>query len=62
MSTNYVVILINLLKSYCCSLYGSMLWKYNSEGFDKICKSWNIAKEHYYDYTLFNAHYLIHII
>ena len=36
-------ILINLFKSYCCSFYGSMLWKYNSEGFDKICKSWNIA-------------------
>ena len=29
-------ILINLFKSYCCSFYGSMLWKYNSEGFDKI--------------------------
>ena len=36
-------ILINLFKSYCCSFYGCMLWKYNSEGFDKICKSWNIA-------------------
>ena len=36
-------ILINLFKSYCCSFYGSMLWKYNSEDFDKICKSWNIA-------------------
>ena len=36
-------ILINLFQSYCCSFYGSMLWKYNSEGFDKICKSWNIA-------------------
>ena len=35
--------LINLFRSYCCSFYGSMLWKYNSEGFDKICKSWNIA-------------------
>ena len=36
-------ILINLLNSYCCSLCGSKLWKYNSESFDKICKSWNIA-------------------
>ena len=35
--------LINLFRSYCCSFYGSMLWKQNSEGFDKICKSWNIA-------------------
>ena len=36
-------ILVNLLKSYYCSFYGSMLWKYNYEGFDKICESWNIA-------------------
>ena len=36
-------ILINLFKSYCCSFYGSMLWKYNSEGFVKLCESRNIA-------------------
>ena len=35
--------LINLFKSYCCSFYGSHLWKFNSTGFDKCCKSWNIA-------------------
>ena len=34
---------INLFKSYCCSFYSSHLWKFNSHGFDKICKSWNIA-------------------
>ena len=36
-------VLINLFKSYCCSFYGSHLWKFNSTGFDKCCKSWNIA-------------------
>ena len=36
-------ILMNLFKSYCCSVYGSILWKFNSVGFDKICKSWNTA-------------------
>ena len=35
--------LINLFKSYCCSFYGLHLWKLNSTGFDKCCKSWNIA-------------------
>ena len=36
-------VLINLFKSYCCSFYSSHLRKFNSHGFDKICKSWNIA-------------------
>ena len=36
-------VLANLFKAYCCSFYGSQLWKFNSSGFDKICKSWNIA-------------------
>ena len=30
----------NVNKSYCCSSYGSMLWKYNCKGFD--LKSWHI--------------------
>ena len=32
-----------LFKSYYCLFYGSILWKFNSPEFDKICKSWNIA-------------------
>ena len=36
-------VLINLFKSYCCSFYGSHLWKFNSTGLDKCCKAWNIA-------------------
>ena len=36
-------VLVNLFKSYCCSFYGSHLWKFNSTGFDKCCKAWNIA-------------------
>ena len=35
-------VLANLFKAY-CSFYGSQLWKFNSSGFDKICKSWNIT-------------------
>ena len=34
---------INPFKSYCCSFYGSHLWKFNSTGFDKRCKAWNTA-------------------
>ena len=36
-------LLINLSKSYCYSCYGSPLWKFNSTGFEKCCKAWNIA-------------------
>ena len=36
-------VLFNLFKSYCCSFYGSPLWKFNSTGFEKCCKAWNIA-------------------
>ena len=36
-------VLINLLKSCCCSFYGSHLWIFNYTGFDKCCKAWNIA-------------------
>ena len=36
-------VLINLFKAYCCSFYGSQLWKFNSAAIDKCCKSWNIA-------------------
>ena len=30
---------VNLFKSYCYSFYSSHLWKFNSHGFDQICKS-----------------------
>ena len=36
-------VLMNLFKSYCCSYNGSILWKFCSKGFDKICKSCNVA-------------------
>ena len=36
-------VLINLFKSYCCSFYGSILGKFSSKWFDKICKSCNVA-------------------
>ena len=36
-------ILGNLFKSYCCSFYGSFLWKYNSDGFIKCTTQWNKA-------------------
>ena len=47
--------LISLFKSYCCSFYGSHLWKFSSSGFDKCCKSWNIAV-HILLGLPFNAH------
>ena len=28
---------VTLFKSYCCSFYGSFLWKYNSDSFGKCC-------------------------
>ena len=31
----------NLFKTYCCSYHGSILWHYNSHGFDKYCTQWN---------------------
>ena len=35
---------LTLLQSvYGTSLYGSSLWKLNSEDFNKLCRSWNIA-------------------
>ena len=27
----------NLMKSHCCSFFSSFLWRYNSDGFKKIC-------------------------
>ena len=36
-------VLANLFKAYYCSFYGSQLCKFNSSGFDQICKSGNIA-------------------
>ena len=36
-------VLINLFMSYCCSLYGSPLWKFNYTGLEKCCITWNIA-------------------
>ena len=55
-------VLITLFKAYCCSFYRSQLWKFNSAGIDKCCKSWNIAER-----TLlglpYNAHtYLLGLI
>ena len=48
-------VLINLFKAYCCSFYGLQLWKFNSVGIDKCCKSWNIAV-----YTLLGLPYNVH--
>ena len=46
---------MNLLKSYCCSFYGFILWKFNFPEFDKMRKSWNIAVR-----TLLNLPYNTH--
>ena len=40
-------VLITLFKVYCCSFYGSQLWKFNSVGIGKCCKSWTYLCAHY---------------
>ena len=34
-------ILSQIFKTHCCTFYGSALWYFNSEGFAKICTTWN---------------------
>ena len=48
-------IFINLFRSYCCLFYGSILWKFNSTEFGKICKYWNITI-HTWLKLLYNTH------
>ena len=43
-------ILRQIFKTHCCTFYGSALWYFNSEGFAKICTTWN--KLIYYTYLL----------
>ena len=43
MLTYSLILCIYLFKSYCCSLYGFILWKFCSPEFDKTFKSWNIS-------------------
>ena len=47
---------MNLFRAYCCSFYGSQLWKFNYVGIDKCCKSWTIAVR-----TLLGLPYSTHI-
>ena len=35
------VILCKLFKMYCCSFYGSQIWRVNSIYFDRVCVAWN---------------------
>ena len=34
-------ILSQIFKTHCCTFYGSALWYFNSEGFAKMCTTWN---------------------
>ena len=34
-------ILSQIFKTHYCTFYGSVLWYFNSEGFAKICTTWN---------------------
>ena len=36
-------VLNKLFKLYCCSFYGSQMWKLGSVYFNKVCTAWNIA-------------------
>ena len=44
----------HLFKSY-CSFYGSFLWKYSSNGFNKCCTQWNKSVRNTF-YLPYNAH------
>ena len=46
---------VTLFKSYCCSFYGSFLWKYNSDSFGKCCTQWNKCIRRLY-YLPYNTH------
>ena len=35
--------LCRLFNSYCCSFYGSQIWRMNSMYYDNVCTSWNIG-------------------
>ena len=34
-------ILSQIFNRHCCTFYGSVLWYCNSEGFAKMCTTWN---------------------
>ncbi len=36
-------VLVKLFQSYCCSFYGAVLWKRNTDKFKDICVEWNKA-------------------
>ena len=40
-------ILSQIFKTHCCTFHGSVLWYFNSEGFGKICTTWNKRCSHY---------------
>ena len=46
---------VTLFKSYCCSFYGTFLWKYNSDSFSKCCTQWNKCIIRIY-YLPYNTH------
>ena len=48
-------VICRLLKSYCCSFYGSFLWDYNSKGIAKMCITWNRAVRKMYSLP-YDAH------
>ena len=44
LSELHVCIVLNkLFKLYCCSFYGSQMWRLGSVYFNKVCTAWNIA-------------------
>ena len=36
-------ILCKIFNSYCCSMYGSQIWKFNTNVFNQFCIYWNKA-------------------
>ena len=48
-------LLNKLFKLYCCSFYGSQMWRLGSVYFNKVCTAWNIAVR-----TMCNMPYTTH--
>ena len=48
-------VLCKTFNSYCCSMYGSQLWRFNSKCFNQLCIYWNKAVR-----RIFNLPYCTH--
>ena len=50
---------VTLFKSYCCSFYGSFLWKYNNGSLGKCGTQWNKCIRRIYSLPYNNNNYIL---